>query len=87
MDLWIKDVFCFCWKIATVLFHGVSPLRWAWEDVDGDGDIDMIFHFDFQELVEARMTISGDYTLTSNTQGGDPISGTGSVNIGPKGPP
>jgi hypothetical protein len=46
----------------TVLFAGALPLRWAREDVDGDGDTDLLFHFKTQELeldensVEAFLT-------------------------------
>ena len=35
---------------VTVLFAGASPLRWATEDVDLDGDIDLVFFFQVQEL-------------------------------------
>lgn len=34
----------------TVLFAGTYPLRWATEDVDLDGDIDLVFFFRVQEL-------------------------------------
>ena len=30
---------------VTVSFAGASPLRWAQEDVDWDGDVDMLFQF------------------------------------------
>jgi hypothetical protein len=29
---------------VTVEFAGASPLRWVIEDVDGDGDVDLLFH-------------------------------------------
>lgn len=31
---------------ATVELAGVSPIRWSYEDVDGDGDIDLSLKFD-----------------------------------------
>ena len=50
---------------GTVLFAGVGPVRSTLEDVDGDGDLDMLFHFKTQELVldknstEATLTVDG----------------------------
>ena len=67
----------------TVEFAGASPLRWAIEDVDGRWGDDIIFHFKTQEL---DLMGSGMYTLTGETYGGEPISGSGWVNIVPKGP-
>ncbi len=64
---------------ATVLFAGVAPLRWAMEDVDGDGDVDMVFHFETQEL-----DLTGDSTeafLTGYPYGGEFIWGKDTVNI------
>jgi len=66
---------------ATVEFAGAAPVHWAMEDVDLDGDTDMIFHFKTQELDLTASSTSA--TLTGFTYGGDPISGTGSVNIVP----
>jgi len=34
----------------TVEFTGASPERWTMEDVDGDGEMDLLFHFKTQEL-------------------------------------
>jgi len=68
---------------STVLFADASPLRWALEDVDDDGDVDLLFHFKTQEL-----ELTGDSTeaaLTGTTYDEQPIQGTDTVNIVPKG--
>lgn len=66
---------------VTVLFAGAAPLRWATEDVDYDGDLDLIFHFKTQEL-DLDM-YSTEATLTGQTFDGIPIEGTDTVNIVP----
>ncbi len=66
---------------ASVLFADASPVRWVMEDVDADGDVDMLFHFKTQEL-----NLTGDSTeatLTGTTFDGTPIEGTDTVNIVP----
>ncbi|KGK97722.1 hypothetical protein LI82_08045 [Methanococcoides methylutens] len=68
---------------VTVVFgpNDVSPLRWATEDVDKDGDLDLVFHFRTQETgVEAGDT---EATLTGETFDGTNIEGTDSVKIVP----
>ena len=67
---------------TTVDFAGAAPVHWAMEDVDSDGDTDMIFHFKTQKLVDLTAS-STTATLTGSTYGGETISGTGSVNIVP----
>jgi hypothetical protein len=70
---------------ATVEFAGAAPLRWAWEDVDGDGDVDLLLHFKTQELnLDENST---EATLTGNLKselGGTPIQGTDEVRIVPR---
>jgi len=65
----------------TVVFAGADPLRWTQEDVDEDGDTDLLFHFKTQELA-----LDGDSTvafLTGETMGDDAITGVDSVRIVP----
>lgn len=66
---------------ATVLFAGASPLRWVLEDVDYDGDMDLLFHFKTQELNLTES--SSEAMLTGYTFGGLYIQGTDTVNIVP----
>ncbi|MFW9833160.1 MAG: hypothetical protein ACFFEK_04140 [Candidatus Thorarchaeota archaeon] len=66
---------------STVLFAGASPLRWHMEDVDCDGDLDLVFHFKTQELTLTHS--STDATLTGATFEFGPIQGTDSVRIVP----
>ena len=65
----------------TVLFAGAAPLHWALEDVDSDGDEDLLFHFKTQELDLDEY--STEATLTGQTFDGQVIQGTDAVNIVP----
>jgi hypothetical protein len=66
---------------VTVDFTGAAPLRWAWEDVDGDGDVDILFHFNTQELnLDENST---EATLNGMTHDGLVIWGVDTVNIIP----
>jgi hypothetical protein len=68
---------------STVWFADARPVRWTLEDVDSDGDVDMLFHFNTQEL--GLDPCSTEATLTGAAGSGQPIEGTDSVNIVPKG--
>ncbi len=68
---------------VTVEFAGAQPVRWTMEDVDGDGDMDLLFHFKTQELhLDENST---EATLTGYTHDGEFIWGTDTVNIVSKG--
>jgi len=55
-----------------------SPVQSALEDVDGDGDIDMILHFNTQDTGIQRGDTSA--SLTGKSFGGQAIGGSDSVN-------
>jgi hypothetical protein len=65
---------------ATAQFAGAAPERWGFEDVDEDGDDDVIFHFRTQELDLDQS--STEATLTVQLAGQEPpqiVSGTDKV--------
>jgi len=66
---------------ATVRFgpNQVAPIRWDYEDVDSDGDIDLSLKFDTQAVGFAPGDTEA--TLTGETLGGCCFWGTDSVNI------
>ena len=62
---------------VSVLFAGATPLRWVMEDVDLDGDMDLLFFFKNQELeLDENST---EATLTGLTFEGVPILGQDAV--------
>jgi hypothetical protein len=66
---------------ASVLFAEAAPLRWAAEDVDFDGDADLLFHFKTQELQLDET--SNEAALTGSTFDGQDIEGIDTVEIVP----
>jgi hypothetical protein len=76
---------------ATAQFAGAAPKHWSLEDVDGDGDDDVMFHFRTQELdltedsTEATLTaqLMSQRTMLSaaQTSSGAIVSGTDTVRI------
>ncbi|HSG42860.1 MAG TPA: hypothetical protein VLA72_06880, partial [Anaerolineales bacterium] len=70
---------------ATVVFADAFPLRWSWQDIDWDGDIDLLFFFKTQELqldVNSTMAI-----FVGETFDGLSIEGMDSVRIVPQSKP
>lgn len=67
---------------GTVLFVGASPVKSTMEDVNQDGDIDLLLHFKTQDLNLTQD--STEATLTGETMDGTLIEGTDTVNIVPK---
>jgi hypothetical protein len=67
----------------TCVFAGAYPVRWNTEDVDHDGNFDMLFHFFTQELDLNQNSIEA--SLECETDDGMPVIGTDTVNIVPKG--
>lgn len=67
---------------STVKFAAASPRKWKMEDVDGNGMLDMLLHFETRDL-----SLTKDCTeaiLTGKTTGGQDLEGKDSVNIVPK---
>lgn len=67
----------------TVFFSDATPVRWTMEDVDNDGELDMLFHFKTESLTLDEN--SHEATLTGDTTDGLHVRGTDTVNIVPKG--
>ncbi len=44
---------------TTVTFAGAAPVRWKLEDVDDDGDKDMLLHFKTQDLLKGEENLGG----------------------------
>jgi len=66
---------------SSVLLAGIAPVRWSVQDVDGDGDSDLLFHFSTCDL-----PLNGDVAkvvleLTGETQSGQRFSGMDEVAI------
>lgn len=64
---------------ATVLFADAPTLMWELEDVNADGYMDIVFHFDTQAV---KLTIDDtEATLSGLTTGGFDFKGSDSVRI------
>jgi len=76
---------------ATALLAGAAASHWSLEDVDGDGDDDMIFHFRTQQLdlnqdsTEATLTAQLESQMktlsAAQVSSGAVVSGTDKVQI------
>ena len=69
----------------TIVFLDATPVNWAMDDVDDDGDSDMILHFKTQELdFDLLIDEGGEYPyayLTGETNDGQPIKGKDTVRL------
>ena len=65
----------------TIELEGVAALKWAMDDVDEDGDLDLLLHFSTQELAVPLDANSTEATLTGETYDGEAFSGTDFVRI------
>jgi hypothetical protein len=69
--------------VYTVKFAGASPDKFAYEDVNSDGLVDLVLHFPIGQLQLAPTSTQA--TLTGMLRGGLTITGTDSVRIVPSG--
>jgi hypothetical protein len=67
---------------TTVRFADAQMVRRTLEDVDSDGDLDMLFHFKTQDLELTQD--STEATLIGETNIGQSIEGTDTVRIMPR---
>ena len=65
----------------TVELEGVDPVKWAMDDVDEDGDLDLILHFSTRDLAGPLDINSTDATLSGETYDGEAFTGVDSVRI------
>ncbi len=71
----------------TIMFAGVHPVKWATEDVDGDGYSDIVLQFKTADLqfnagnLKISSTGETEAVLTGDTLDGTPFSGTDTVNL------
>lgn len=63
---------------VTVLFDGASPLRWAVEDANSDGLLDLVFHFKKRELASWDNAPENcrEVVLTAELFDGTPVIGS-----------
>jgi len=62
---------------SSIYFAGASPSKWAMQDVDRDGDKDMILQFKVMDLKLSSSSVEA--VLTGTTLSGIPIQGRDSV--------
>jgi hypothetical protein len=67
---------------ASVIFAGAPAVKSHIEDVNGDGNNDMLLHFKTADLSELTFGTT-EATLTGKTVDGTPITGKGTVQIVP----
>lgn len=74
---------------ATAQFAGATPVKWKLEDVDDDGDNDLLFHFMTQELnlnqdsIEATLAVKLVSETSEDSEDPIVVSGSDEVRIIP----
>lgn len=63
----------------SVTLAGIAPVKWSMDDVDYDGYMDMVFHFDTQALVAALGSVADGDSLWLSMMG---ITSDGNVFYG-----
>jgi hypothetical protein len=66
---------------ATIRFTGAVPAHMAYEDVDTDGDLDLLLHFNTQELHLTSQ--SYEAMIIGQTYGGQLLAGIDTINTVP----
>jgi len=69
--------------LSTIIFAGADPVKWEVQDIDGDGNNDVLLHFKTGELSDLSSD-STEAVLTGATLDSTPISGKDSVKILPQ---
>jgi len=66
--------------LNSIIFAGAKPVKWGFQDIDGDGNDDILLHFKTTELTDLSSS-STEAVLTGITLGSTPFSGKDSVKI------
>ena len=69
--------------LDSISFAGAKPAKWVVQDIDGDGNDDLLLHFATQELSDLS-SYSTEAVLTGVTLDSIPLIGKDSVKIVPK---
>jgi len=66
--------------LDSIIFAGAKPVKWAVQDIDGDGNNDILLHFETQDLSDLSSG-STEAVLTGATLDSTPFIGKDSVKI------
>jgi hypothetical protein len=66
--------------LNSIIFAGATPVKWVVQDIDGDGDDDILLHFKTIELSDLS-SLSTEAVLSGITLDSTPFSGKDTVNV------
>jgi len=69
--------------LNSIIFAGATPAKWRVQDIDGDGNDDLLLHFKTTDLSDLSAS-STEAVLSGTTSDSVPFSGKDSVKIVPK---